>query len=325
MPQKPTAKVHAGPKNPPYPEAPYRPIGKLAAVTCHFNPAGYRRIEQNYHRFRAALPPELPLYTIELAFDEDPFRLKTNRANAARMIQIRGRRDRHNLWQKERLINLAIRQLPADVDAVAWLDADLLWMNPFWLDQAIDLLKRYSAVQLFGGVADADAEGRIVRNLPGYVHARSSTDPKAYGRPGGAWAARREILMHRGIYDRHIIGGGDSGLLYCWEEETGPYPPSLSFGPAWRDHFEAWCRKSRIGRSMAFVPGDVVHLYHGQHARRNYVARYEILHDNEYDPATDVEVDPGTGLLQWSDSTLRSKQDMVRRVAEYFYSRREDD
>ena len=39
-----------------YPEAELRFINRLAAVTCHYNPCGYKLIEDNYHRFVRALP-----------------------------------------------------------------------------------------------------------------------------------------------------------------------------------------------------------------------------------------------------------------------------
>lgn len=50
------------------------------------------------------------------------------------MLRVRGD-ERHVLWQKERLLNLAIDSLPADVDAVAWLDADLIWFNHGWVEE----------------------------------------------------------------------------------------------------------------------------------------------------------------------------------------------
>lgn len=52
--------------------------------------------------------------------------------------------------------------------------------------------------------------------------------------------------------------------------------------------------------SLACVPGDVVHLYHGSRQNRQYVERYRILHENAYDPVRDVEIDPQTRLLRWS-------------------------
>ena len=38
------------------------------AITCYFNPVGYRRRLENYHLFRQRL--NVPLVTVELSFDE---------------------------------------------------------------------------------------------------------------------------------------------------------------------------------------------------------------------------------------------------------------
>src|SRR5690606_11967644 len=49
-------------------------IQRLAVLTTYFNPCGYRRLLENYHRFAAGMAAvEAELWTIELAFDDDPF------------------------------------------------------------------------------------------------------------------------------------------------------------------------------------------------------------------------------------------------------------
>ncbi len=301
-----------------YPETTPRTINRLAAVTCHFNPCGYQRLESNYHRFVQALPADLELWTIELAYGDVPFRLP----DGPRMLCVRGD-ERHVLWQKERLLNLAIESLPKDVDAVAWLDADLIWLNRNWVAEACKLLERYNAVQLFEHVHDTDHEGRLGKIYPGHVYAR--TQGLGYGRPGGAWAARREV-MTGGLYDRHAVGGGDTAAVFAWEGRE-KLPKTLNHGTVWKSHHDAWAISSynTVRGSLACVLGDVVHLYHGSRPNRQYVERYNILHDNGYDPVRDVEIDSKTGLLQWSEVARESKPDLVQRVAKYFVERREDE
>lgn len=60
-------------------------------------------------------------------------------------------------------------------------------------------------------------------------------------------------------------------------------------------------------------------------ATLTYVERYQIFHENAYDPLHDVEIDRETGLLQWSAAARRRKPELVRRVAEYFERRQEDE
>ena len=89
--------------------------------------------------------------------------------------------------------------------------------------------------------------------------------------------------------------------------------------------FFVGCLRFRVTLPLACVPGDVVHLYHGSRQNRQYAERYKILHENAYDPIGDVEIDPETGLLRWSGAARERKPDLVRRVAEYFEQRREDE
>ena len=115
-------------------------------------------------------------------------------------------------------------------------------------------------------------------------------------------------------------------MVFAWENRS-ELPTTLSYGSAWERDYRAWADQSysQVQGSLACVPGDIVHLYHGTRANRRYVERYQIFHDHAYDPVGDVEIDPLTGLLQWSAHARETKPDMVRRVAEYFHERREDD
>ena len=58
-------------------------------------------------------------------------------------------RSEHVLWQKERLINVALGHLPKHVKKVAWLDCDILFSNPNWLIETSELLDNYPIVQPF--------------------------------------------------------------------------------------------------------------------------------------------------------------------------------
>ena len=289
-----------------------RKVERLEVVTCYFNPCGYKRIRANYDHFVSAL--RHPVRTIELAFDDDPFTIPG-------AVQIRGTRERNQLWQKERLLNLIIRQ--TDADAVAWIDADILFFDPGWFDRAMEALYRYPVVQLFSRIADTDAEGRMLEARPSFALVQN--DPKyrgQFGRPGGAWAARREIIEH-GIYDQHVIGGGDSVMVATWLGRMSAIHSQL--GPTWAQRWERWSRPhtQAVQGRIGVLPGDCVHLYHGSRADRQYRERYEPLKAFCFDPETDVETD-AAGLLAWTDYALTHKAPMVQHVKGYFASRRED-
>ncbi len=95
-------------------------------MTTYYNPARYQTKRANYERFAAPIRAAgIPFVTIECAFGDEAFELGAG----PNVIQVRGR---DVMWMKERLINLAISQLPPHVTKVAWLDADILFDNPAW-------------------------------------------------------------------------------------------------------------------------------------------------------------------------------------------------
>ena len=119
----------------------------LWAITCLFNPCGYRSRLRNYRVFRAHLP--LPLVTVELAFDDRPFELDAS--DAERLVQIRGG-DR--MWQKERLLNVALQHLPHDCDKVVWTDCDTVFPEPEWPKRVGRSLDTFRMVQVFSELID---------------------------------------------------------------------------------------------------------------------------------------------------------------------------
>src|SRR5262245_28638638 len=107
----------------------------LWAITAYFNPVGYRRRYANYQMFRRHL--SIPLLTVELAFDRD-FELRDTDADC--LIQRRGS---DVMWQKERLLNLAIDHLPTTCTRVLWIDCDLIYTCRNWAADLNRLLDAY--------------------------------------------------------------------------------------------------------------------------------------------------------------------------------------
>lgn len=301
-----------------YPLAPHKIFSKVAAVCCHFNPCGYAKLEENYYRFRDALPPDLPLWTAELAFDDKPFRLDAGE----RSLRFRGNAS-NILWQKERMLNLTLAAVPPEYDCLMWLDADLLWVNENWLPEALLALQTANAVQLFSHVVDTDITGAVVARKAGHIWARLTG--QGYGRPGGAWLARREILSVP-LYDHCVLGGGDSAVVYGWEDRATESVSLLTECGRTGNYFR-WVKEAHavVGSALSHVRGDVLHLYHGSRDNRQYQTRYRLLLNYGFNHETDLETDPESGLLRWTESAQREKPGLVHSVREYFFERKEDD
>ena len=94
-------------------------MSDLWTITSYFNPVRYARKLENYRAFRRRL--NVPLVAVELFYDSKP---ELTKSDADILIQISGR---DVLWQKERLLSIALRSVPDHCDKVAWLDCDLLF------------------------------------------------------------------------------------------------------------------------------------------------------------------------------------------------------
>ena len=85
----------------------------LWAITAYFNPAGFHNRLRNYRVFRENLGA--PLVAVEFSH-EGRFELCATDADI--LLQIAGG---DVMWQKERLLNLALASLPSDCTHVAWI------------------------------------------------------------------------------------------------------------------------------------------------------------------------------------------------------------
>ena len=246
----------------------------------------------------------------------------------------------NTLWQKERLLNIALENLPNSVDKVMWLDSDLIFLNDDWVVETSELLDHFPVVQPFGWMTylSANQDGsdflETLGALPlgqgvGAVYHSAGLGLQSFpdmcfrsnfllGHPGFAWAARREVMVH-GFYDRSIIGGGDRIMLNGF---TGHYfGVSRKMPKAMEEDVRAFGRKLTLlagPTNVSYTPGVVVHIWHGNRADRDYTNRYHILLDNDYDPGHDVRINEA-GVLEWASA----KPKLHKMVNEYFSNRKE--
>src|SRR5262245_41446478 len=95
---------------------------RLWAITCYFNPLGSRRRRVNYAIFRQRLA--LPLVATALSFDGCG---ELREGDAEIVLHCDGG---DVMWQKERLLNLALAALPAACEHVLWVDCDVIFQRP---------------------------------------------------------------------------------------------------------------------------------------------------------------------------------------------------
>lgn len=308
---------------------------QIWAITAYFNPSRYRSRLRNYRIFRQHL--NVPLVTVELGFDGT---FELNSRDAEVVIQIDG----HDvLWQKERLLNVAISAVPEECAKIARLDCDVVLQSPQWPVDTCRLLDEFPFVQVFSEAHD-QPQGSVpgTDNFPSLQHSWPSfadcwhkqREPELLMRRpttvrnrsksamGLGWAFRRELHENLDVYDKCILGGGEHAILCAACECPEIVTKYQCMNSSQQQDYLNWAElfRQRVGGRLASVPGKAFHLYHGDIRKRGYGTRYVDFRQYDFRPDVDIAVHEN-GSWRWSTD----KPVMHHYVRDYFDSRCEDD
>lgn len=300
----------------------------FAIITSYYNPSNYKTRKDNYDKFIAVLDKsKIRHLVVECVFPNQNFSLPVN--NVIRMTSS------SVLWQRERLVNLAMTFLEKSIKYVAWVDCDLLFYNPFWINETVSLLLKYPVVQLFDqciklpkGVEQYDGDGKISASFASIVTKKSSVlgpySNEKHGTSGFAWAFRRDVIEGCGLYEYAIVGGADDYMAHAmFGDFESPCLKSKMNGNSFiRNHYLEWAKKfyDAIGGNIGVVPGSILHLWHGDLKNRQYFERHKVLNCLGFNPYEDILAIPGMPL-EWSKNT---SSELKNWVINYFSERAED-
>jgi hypothetical protein len=113
---------------------------RAAIVSCYFNP------ENNPYRLKAfsyfyESIKHLPHRIVECTIGNASPQLSGKYITRVHTNDL--------LWHKETLLNKLITDLPQKYRYVFWLDADVLFTNPYWLQEGVKKLKSFRIIQPF--------------------------------------------------------------------------------------------------------------------------------------------------------------------------------
>ncbi|WP_218933622.1 hypothetical protein [Rubripirellula lacrimiformis] len=294
---------------------PFDRIGEVLLVTFHFNPLRYKRMRQTYFEWAPTLGPLRDhLQCYELVFDDDEPEIPGS-------IVIRGTREANWIWQKEAIVNRALRDADASKRYVAWLDHDMVIDKPDWMERSVTMIDDgCPAVQMVGQLQYLDQQKQP--SAPRTSGMKNfTTNGSTNGNPGGAWIADRSFLESiGGLFDGNIVGGGDQCFFDGFIGKTGwhvtQYSDTLA---ACVENYVKRVTEACGERSGGYLDADVYHLWHGDRKDRQYGERNRILSENDFDPSADVRINDA-GILEWSSD----KPGLHEAVRRYFEGRRED-
>jgi hypothetical protein len=315
-------------------------LEKLIVVTMISNPVRFDRRYELYQQFKAHMAESgVDLYTVEVAIGDMPFVVTA--ADDPFSLQLRSWDE---LWHKENGISLLVQHITRirpDWEFVAWLDADIYFPSHVasskhnWARETVARLNTYNLVQLFVNAVDLGPNGEV---YPGQLHTSfgyrytmgqmPGTSYSPFMHPGYAWAMRRDAWDAcggglKGV-DYAILGSGDHHFATAF---VGKVNVSIhgKMGAPYFDRLRAFenvvvraCRKD-----MGFVPGTIVHYFHGSKSARNYVGRWDILANNKFDPTWDLMRD-SQGLYALVDHGDQRSIVLRDQIRGYFRARNED-
>ena len=302
-------------------------------ISCYFNPLHFRTRRENFRHFAEGLESQgARLLVIEMADAEGDFDLDASRFHC---IRVRGD---GLIWQKERMLNLALEHVPSECTKVVWADGDLLFESPDWLSRTSAALEDYVVVQPFD---------RCIRLPRGHLSYRGETqegsepaesfaacfarDPslahheiyRNHGHTGFAWAARRDFLDACGFYDRCLTGSSDHLMAHVFAGALASdcIPKMIGEGHTFARDFAAWAEKAHClcdGR-LGHISGRVLHLWHGTLGNRRYFSRNQEFKTFDYQPDRDIRMD-NSGLWEWTGASP-----FLREWSEAYFASRDED
>lgn len=230
-----------------------------------------------------------------------------------------------HIWIKENLINLAIRRLPSGWKNVAWIDADIRFLNQNWVQETMDELLSADVVQLFRTAVNLGPNGEAIKTDKGFAYMAEGsgtpwtpTDRYGFWHPGYAWACTRSAWTRMGgLIDWAILGSGDrhmSMALAGRALESAPGNVHTNYKLLLTEY-----QKAVKGMKLSWVDGTILHFWHGSFENRKYRERWRILTENSFNPFTDIGLDD-RGQLHLTEEGRRFEPFLIK----YFLGREED-
>jgi hypothetical protein len=287
-------------------------LNELAIITMVENPFNVKSRYTNYNYFKKGMDL-VRLYTAEIMHSDGIYHVACNDDLRLTSSSV--------MWHQRNAYNLLINRLPSHIKYIAWIDADVLFTRQYWMYDIVKMLQQYAWIQLFSHAQNLGPSFQPIGDArPGYIYqyktfgeirggvnfapAEGKIPDHKNAHPGLAWAARRDVLSNVGmLIDWTIIGGADFHMLGGIFGTIGKLTKDKGFHANYVQMCYNWQERAKkyIGKDIGYVPGLILHMYHGDIKNRQYATREDILISHNFDPLKDIVKDH-QGLYKFTDS-----------------------
>lgn len=230
-------------------------------------------------------------------------------------------------WAKENLINLAINRLPKDWQYAVWIDRDIIFESDLWIQESIEKLKNADVIQTWNKLYYLNKDNQILhKNHPNLSIFYTKSSPEFFnkkGHSGMGWGINKNFYNKIGkILDWQIVGGGDVTFAFCCgmqDKEKLKMLPSVQTEGMRNEIFKYSQQFKDV--KYDYVNASIYHYIHGTHDNRQYKSRWDILHNNNFDPSKDI-IYNNEGIIGFTECwNMKSKKE----IESFFLRRKEDD
>ena len=294
---------------------------KLHVILVISNPCLYSRRYILLNEFVKRIENEennVTLYIVETIYPGQKFIITKNNKNHLQL------KTDIPIWCKENMINLGVQLLPKNYKAFAWIDADIEFESTTWALDALKVLNgTYDVIQLFSHCVDMNYDKTTLNIFQSFGY--NFIKQKKYGKkgldyfhPGYAWAITRKAYEKTGIYDKGILGSGDSIMALSFINKV-EVMHNIYYHPDYNNSMLEFQEKAKNIR-LGYIPGVIRHHFHGSKQNRQYTERWKILQKHQYSPSRDLTYENGI-LIPTKNFSKEFQDDILN----YFRERKEDD
>jgi hypothetical protein len=285
----------------------------IAVCMCYFSSVGYTRPRENFLEVKSMLDAaEIPLFTAECIIGDTPQLIPDPTLLT---------RSKSSLFYKEQLFNMLEKKIPANYTKLIFLDSDIIFSVPNWVDMISKKLNTCSALQPFSKAVYLDASRNAFRKIISWAKYSNIKYMRLLGHqinthPGFCWAFNRNFLKDiGGFFDKAIIGSGDAAVSTIFASYGYNFKSSFI-----QNDYIKWLGNAHLKpRTSSYLDIDIYHLYHGSIDNRQYAHRHtfpELLKIKKWDDAVYVN---DYGMYEIKNPEINEV------LKNYFLSRKEDD